>query len=115
VPDRLLSQEHVGPNAKFLKFLSRKTPTPLVFMVGSSRGVIPRSWEGIVLLIVYYVIFVLVGDLADYLIGLVVEREFGSNVSLLVFLALYFLVLWVAWVLAVRMTAPKHAVPATGL
>jgi hypothetical protein len=74
-----------------------------------------HSWDGIVLLIVYYVIFVLVGDLADYLIGLIVEREFGSNVSLLVFLALYFLVLWVAWVLAVRMSEPKHPVPTARL
>ena len=70
----------------------------------------PCSWESIVSLIVYYVGFVLVGDLADYLIGLIVEREFGSHASLIVFLALYALVLWVAWLLAVRMTAPKHAV-----
>jgi len=58
---------------------------------------------------------VLVGDLADYLIGLIVEREFGSHASLIVFLALYALVLWVAWLLAVWMTAPKHAVPTTRL
>ena len=64
-------------------------------------------------LIVYYVGFVLVGDLADYLIGLIVEREFGSHASLIVFLALYALVLWLAWLFAVWMTAPKHAAPAT--
>ncbi len=58
-------------------------------------------------LIVYYVIFMIAGDIASYLIGLVVEREFGANVSLIVFLALYFLFLWVAWLLAVRMTQPK--------
>ena len=29
--------------------------------------------------------------------------------SLIVFLALYFLFLWVSWVLAVRMTKPKVA------
>ena len=63
-------------------------------------------------LIIYYVGFVLVGDLADYLIGLIVEREFGSHASLIVFLALA-LVLWIAWLLAVRMTAPKHAVQPT--
>jgi hypothetical protein len=61
------------------------------------------------LLIIYYVAFVIVGDVADYLIGLIVEREFGGHVSLIVFLALYALVLWVAWRLAVRMTAPRHA------
>jgi hypothetical protein len=65
-----------------------------------------------VLLIVYYVTFMIAGDLADYLIGLIVEREFGSHASLIVFLALYFLSLWLAWVLAVRMTEPKHAMPA---
>ena len=64
------------------------------------------------LLIVYYVTFMIAGDLADYLIGLIVEREFGSHASLIVFLALYFLSLWLAWVLAVRMTEPKHAMPA---
>ena len=46
-------------------------------------------------LIIYYVGFVLVGDLADYLIGLIVEREFGGHASLIVFLALYALILWV--------------------
>jgi hypothetical protein len=66
-------------------------------------------------LIIYYVGFVLVGDLADYLIGLIVEREFGGHASLIVFLALYAFVLWVAWLLAVWMTAPKQAMPATRL
>jgi cyanate permease len=61
------------------------------------------------LLIAYFVALMIASVLADYLIGLIVEREFGGHVSLLVFLALYFLTLWVAWVLAVRMTKPKHA------
>jgi hypothetical protein len=65
-----------------------------------------------VLLIVYYVVFMIAGDLADYFIGLIVEREFGSEVSLIVFLALYFLFLWFSWLLAVWMTEPKHAAPA---
>ena len=59
-------------------------------------------------LIVYYVIFMIAGDLAAYVIGLVTEREFGSEVSLIVFLAFYFLFLWVAWVLAVWITKPSH-------
>jgi hypothetical protein len=65
-----------------------------------------------VLLIVYYVVFMIAGDLSDYLIGLIVEREFGSQASLIVFLALYFLFLWLSWVLAVWMTEPKPAPPA---
>jgi hypothetical protein len=64
-------------------------------------------------LIIYYVVFMIAGDLASYLIGLIVEREFGSHVSLIVFLVLYFLFLWVAWLLAVRMTEPKRAQPAS--
>jgi hypothetical protein len=59
-----------------------------------------------VLLIVYYVAFMITGDLAAYLIGLIVERAFGNYVSLIVFLAFYFLSFWLAWVLAVRMTQP---------
>ena len=59
-------------------------------------------------LIVYYVIFMIAGDLAAYVIGLVTEREFGSEVSLIVFLAFYFLFLWVAWVLAVWITKPSQ-------
>jgi hypothetical protein len=59
-------------------------------------------------LIVYYVVFMILGDLAAYLIGLVTERLFGGQVSLIVFLAIYFLFLWVAWVLAVWLTQPKQ-------
>jgi uncharacterized membrane protein len=60
-------------------------------------------------LIIYYVVFMIAGDLAAYFIGLAVEYEFGSQVSLIVFLVLYFLFLWVAWILAVRLTAPGRA------
>ena len=60
-------------------------------------------------LIIYYVVLMIAGDFAAYLIGLVVEREFGSNVSLIVFLVLYFLFLWVAWLIAVRLTEPRRA------
>lgn len=62
------------------------------------------------LLIVYYLAFVLVGDIVSYLVGLGVETEFGAQASLVVFLALYFLSLWVAWLLAVRLTEPKKVV-----
>jgi hypothetical protein len=64
------------------------------------------------LLIVYYVIFMLGGSLSAYLTGLIVERTLGSYTSLIVFLALYFLSLWISWLLAVWMTQPKPAAPA---
>jgi hypothetical protein len=63
--------------------------------------------EDIVQLIVYYLVFMIAGDLASYFLGLVVERQFGNYVSLIVFLVLYFLFLWVAWLLAVWFTEPK--------
>jgi len=56
------------------------------------------------ILILWYLGFVIVGDIVAYLIGLLVEREWGPHASLVVFLALYFLSLWVAWLLAVRVT-----------
>jgi hypothetical protein len=51
-------------------------------------------------------------ELRAIVIGLIVEREFGSQASLIVFLALYFLFLWISWLLAVWMTEPKRAAPA---
>ena len=65
------------------------------------------------LLIVYYVIFMIAGDFAAYFIGLLVEYEWGSHASLIVFLALYFLFLWVSWLLAVWVTKPKVATQST--
>jgi len=59
------------------------------------------------MLIVYYLIFMIAGDFAAYFIGLSVEYEWGSRASLIVFLVLYFLFLWVSWLLAVWMTRPK--------
>ena len=60
-------------------------------------------------LIVWYVVFMIVGDLAACLIGLGVEPRFGSHASLVTFLVLYFMFLWVSWVLAVRVTARRLA------
>ena len=58
-------------------------------------------------LLIVYVGLVLVGDVADYLIGLVIERMWGAQASLVIFLALYFIFLWVAWVVAVKITEPR--------
>jgi hypothetical protein len=71
-----------------------------------------RCKEDVVQLIFYYLAFMIAGDLASYLLGLIVERQFGSNVSLIVFLVLYFLFLWISWLLAVWMTEPKRVQPA---
>ena len=61
------------------------------------------------LLIAWYVLFMIVGDFVAYFIGLLIEYEWGLHASLVAFLALYFLSLWVAWVLSVWMTNPKKS------
>jgi hypothetical protein len=57
-------------------------------------------------LLIVYVVLVIAGDLVAYLFGLVIEREVPAA-SLPAFLAMYFLFLWVAWVIAVRITQPR--------
>ena len=59
-------------------------------------------------LLIVYLALMIAGDLVAYLIGLVIEREFPAA-SLPAFLALYFLFLWIAWIIAVRVTAPRKA------
>ena len=60
-------------------------------------------------LVFWFLGFMILGDVLAYFIGLFVEYEWGSYASLVVFLALYFLSLWVAWLLSVWMTEPKKA------
>jgi hypothetical protein len=59
-------------------------------------------------LIIIYLIFMVIGDIADYFIGILVEQIWPAA-SLPVFLGLYFLFLYVSWVIAVRITEPKKA------
>lgn len=56
-------------------------------------------------LIVYYTVFVTIGEVGAYFIGRMVEATAGSAASLTVFLSLFFLVFWVGWRLAVKTTA----------
>ena len=66
------------------------------------------------LLIIWFLALVAAGDVLSYLVGLFVEYEWGSHLSLIVFLAMYFITLWVAWRLAVRLTTPKLISGSTG-
>ena len=59
------------------------------------------------LLIIYYIVIMLILNVTTVLIGFAVENLFGSVVSLIVFLSLYFSTLWGAWVISVRLTKPK--------
>ena len=58
-------------------------------------------------LLIWYIGLVVIGDVIAYFAGLAVERQFGSYPSMVAFIAMYFLVLWVAWQLSVRITAPR--------
>jgi hypothetical protein len=59
-------------------------------------------------LIAIYVVFVLIGEFVAYLVGRSVEH-WSETASLPVFLGCFFLVFWIAWVLAVWLTKPKSA------
>ena len=59
-------------------------------------------------LLLTYLAFMILGDIAAYLIGLSVEQVWPTA-SLPVFLVLYFLFLWVSWVIAVWITKPSVA------
>lgn len=65
-------------------------------------------------LIIWFLALVAAGDVLAYLVGLFVEYEWGGYTSLVVFLAMYFITLWVAWRIAVWMTTPKLIPDGTG-
>ncbi|MBI2714644.1 MAG: hypothetical protein HYX37_09330 [Rhizobiales bacterium] len=60
-------------------------------------------------LIAVYIVFVLLGDTGSYVIGRTMEHFLSQSLSLTVFLACFFVVFWLAWVLAVRVTKPHAA------
>ena len=62
-------------------------------------------------LLAVYLVLMITGDVIAYLIGLIIERTV-PGASLPAFLAMYFLFLWIAWVIAVRLTEPKKAAAA---
>jgi cation transporter-like permease len=80
--------------------------------LGSSGTILQAatSWTGniLMMLIVWYVLFMVIGDLIAYFLGAMIEHQWGSQVSLIAFLILYFMALWVAWLLAVWVTKPKQ-------
>jgi hypothetical protein len=57
-------------------------------------------------LLMIYLALMITGDIIAYVIGLAIERNMPAA-SLPAFLAMYFLFLWVAWVIAVRITRPR--------
>ena len=58
------------------------------------------------ILLTYYVVLVLLADFVAVVLCLLLERAWPAA-SLPTFLALYFVILWAAWLLAVRLSEPK--------
>ncbi len=54
-----------------------------------------------------YILIVVIMELIVVAIGLALDRTYPS-LSLTISLSLFFAVLWLAWVVAVRVTKPKH-------
>ena len=58
-------------------------------------------------IMVVYILIVVVSELIVVAIGLTLDRV-ARAASLPVSLTLFFAVLWLAWLLAIRLTEPKH-------
>jgi hypothetical protein len=58
-------------------------------------------------LITVYLVLMLIGDAIDFGIGYAVSVMWSDQASLPIFLACYFLTLWVAWILALKITQPR--------
>jgi len=58
-------------------------------------------------LLVAYVICLLIGQTVTIMVGLSIDRIYSPHVSLPISIALYFAVFWIAWKIAVRLTAPR--------
>jgi hypothetical protein len=59
-------------------------------------------------LITYYIAISLVADVIAAVLCLAIEKVVPW-ISMPLFLSLYFLILWGAWVISVRLTEPKSA------
>lgn len=59
------------------------------------------------MLMIYYVSFALLGSTATALICIAIETYFVAWLGLPLFLTAFFLILWGAWVLAVKLSEPE--------
>ena len=58
-------------------------------------------------ILIVYILIVLVGETVAIASGLYLDRVYPAA-SLPISLTLFFAVLWLSWILAVRLTKPKH-------
>ena len=62
-------------------------------------------------LLLVYILALLVGQSASVGVGLLVDRYHSSYVGLMVFIACYFTMFWLAWRFAVKITEPRTPPP----
>jgi hypothetical protein len=62
-------------------------------------------------LLLVYILTLLVGQSASVGLGLLVDRYHSSYVGLMVFIACYFTMFWLAWRFAVKITEPRTPPP----
>jgi hypothetical protein len=62
----------------------------------------------LMMIMVIYSVFVIVGEFGAYVIGRAIEG-ISQSASMPAFLACFFTVFWLAWVLAVKVTEPRHS------
>jgi hypothetical protein len=73
-----------------------------------------RGGEKSMTLLIYYIVLVTVIGAGTVVAGLAIETV-APSVSMPIFLVMFFLSLWVAWVIAVKITEPKtRSVPIEG-
>jgi hypothetical protein len=58
-------------------------------------------------LLIVYLVTLVIGQAISVGIGLAIERWHSPHVGLMVFIACYFCVFWLAWRVSVRLTAPR--------
>ena len=63
-------------------------------------------------LLVVFLLSLVVSQSISIGIGLLVERHTSAYTGLVTFIALYFAMFWLAWLLAVRITAPRSRLAA---
>jgi hypothetical protein len=63
-------------------------------------------WRQAMKLITYYLVLTFIGSSIAAVLCLAIE-EVVPSISMPIFLVLFFVILWAAWVAAVRLTGPK--------
>ena len=58
-------------------------------------------------LLIAYIVCLVIGQSITIGIGLSIDRMYSPSISLPVSIVLYFLMFWIAWKVAVRITEPK--------